>query len=1317
MKKRKGSLLQRMLAVLLAAVLVTGMVSNVAPASVLAQESGAQTVSGNDVELTEEETEPAGETNSEVQEPNAGTGKETPGTDAEEGGDMILKAQKTNGNAAQPVAGDITSDMTWADGSTVSDVTIKGGVSEQSPVVITVGGSVTVTGTITVSSGYVRFTGGGSLNWQSSNIDNAIVVQEGANTAFENVTLNGSNVNRFRRSALLFQGRVIFGNGTKVRNFASDTGSGAFAGYKGVIAVYGKGSLTITEGVTITGNCSTSGIITIYQSDTGGGESTASVTMSGGTIEGNFVNDSGLGVIWNWCGKLNISGGTVTAGGNEYAVHTQGNHGAYDATTVISGGTFTGNTLGAVCAGKDSTNNSRITIKGGTFTGATAATANYGEINIEGGSFKGSVYALQTLNAALNVAGGEFYGDAAAYEGNVTTTTEKVIVGTSKESAANWDKSTDLNTYKYVAIGELTEQPGDGGEHKHDGIVFTAWTETDHLPTDPGNYYLTDNVTLSGTWNVPSGETTLCLNGKTISASIEQSYRVITIAASSTLNLYDCQDAGNITKGRRGGVENSGTFHMYGGKISGNEITGVAGGGVSNTGSFYMYGGKISENIVTDETGGGVFNTSSGNFYMYGGEISENDANSVGGVFVHNGTFYMYGGKISGNNTYAGDNGISIRDGKFIVGGDAVISGNIRGGIENLNVCLKDGQTIELDSSIPLSGSANIGVTTETAPTEGNPVSITGHNKGDYSQYFHSDNPAYGIVNANDVVQLTVKTQSHTHNLTLTPAKSATCMEDGNTAYYSCNGCDKWFLDAAGTQEITDKDSVIIYKTGHSYDESAWGYRTAEGHAHNCRNCDAHDTVQSHTPGAAATESTPQTCTVCGYIIAPATGHTHNLTLTPAKFATCVEDGNTAYYTCDGCDKWFSDAAGTQEITDQDSVIISKTGHSYDESAWGYQTAEGHARKCRNCDAHDTVQSHTPGAAATESTPQTCTVCGYIIVPATGAEPGTGTVTPEVKPGVNAPATNISTPTEELKDMLLTEEEKQQVQNGTDIRIVLEVQDAGNTVSVSDRAAIAQALNGFTEGQYLNIDLYKLVGADRTDITETAKKIRIVIAVPDSLKNADSSKTRTFAVIRVHDGSAEVLADLDDSADTITIETDRFSTYAVAYKDNANGGAGDNDGNGDNGDNGGNDSGNTGDNGGDNGNSGDNSNSDNNNSDSGNSVNSNNSSNQNSIDSSDPKTAPAKDNEPKTGDAAPLELYATLAMIAGFAYLLLYFADRKRGMTEETKRELVSRLVGWARQGGKIRKCLALAAVFVLLVYYHSIGKKTSAQWQEIYGK
>lgn len=74
-------------------------------------------------------------------------------------------------------------------------------------------------------------------------------------------------------------------------------------------------------------------------------------------------------------------------------------------------------------------------------------------------------------------------------------------------------------------------------------------------------------------------------------------------------------------------------------------------------------------------------------------------------------------------------------------------------------------------------------------------------------------------------------------------------------------------------------------------------------------------------------------------------------------------------------------------------------------------------------------------------------------------------------------------------------------------------------------------------------------------------------------------------------------------------------------------------------------------------------------------------------------------------------------MIAGFTYLLLYFTDRERGMTEERKKELVSCLVAWAKQGGRSRKYLALVAIFVLLVYYHSIGKKTCTEWKAIYGE
>lgn len=679
----------------------------------------------------------------------------------------------------------------------------------------------------------------------------------------------------------------------------------------------------------------------------------------------------------------------------------------------------------------------------------------------------------------------------------------------------------------------------------------------------------------------------------------------------------------------------------------------------------------------------------------------------------------MYGGKISGNQASGDGGGVYVRSGAFVVGGSAVISGNTSNGTEN-NVYFLDGLTIELDSDNPLSGTAKIGVTTETAPTEGNPVNITGHNKGDYSSYFTSDNPAYEIVNANDVVQLAVKSQTHTHNLTLTLAKPATCTEDGNTAYYTCDGCDKWFLDAAGTQEITDKTSVVIAKKGHDYDETAWGYRAAEGHAHKCKNCDAHDTVQPHTPGATATESTPQTCTECGYIMNPAIGHTCDPRLVEKKEPACTTAGKAAYYHCEGCGKNYEDEAGTKTIADinawgniaalghdwgewkvtkpatatkpgekertckrcdeKETEIIPKTGGG-DKPGGGGQNDDGHGDDDGNQGGDNGGAGDSAGAGSGgDNNNDNGNGSG-----SSGGDQGSGTGTgqPKVKQekegniqkevrveGEDTLDAAVETPLSELADMVLTKEEKQKAANGTDIRIVLDVKDAFAIVNAADKALVESALNGslakgYTLGQYLDISLYKVIGSSRNIITETDGKITVRIDVPESLRNTDHTKTRIFAVIRVHGGKAELLSDLDNNEDTITIATDRFSTYAVVYKDTAD----------------------------------------------------KNSVVRISVEDGSKKSDGAKDNEPKTGDDTPLELCATLSMIAGFAYLLLYFADRDRGMTEETKKELVSRLVAWAKQGGRIRRYLALMAIFVLLVYYHSIGKKTCAEWKAIYGE
>ena len=53
----------------------------------------------------------------------------------------------------------------------------------------------------------------------------------------------------------------------------------------------------------------------------------------------------------------------------------------------------------------------------------------------------------------------------------------------------------------------------------------------------------------------------------------------------------------------------------------------------------------------------------------------------------------------------------------------------------------------------------------------------------------------------------------------------------------------------------------------------------------------------------------------------------HKLTKTAAKAATCTAAGNSEYYTCSECGKYFSDAAGKNEIA-KDSWVIKAKGHT-----------------------------------------------------------------------------------------------------------------------------------------------------------------------------------------------------------------------------------------------------------------------------------------------------------------------------------------------------------------------------------------------------
>ena len=55
----------------------------------------------------------------------------------------------------------------------------------------------------------------------------------------------------------------------------------------------------------------------------------------------------------------------------------------------------------------------------------------------------------------------------------------------------------------------------------------------------------------------------------------------------------------------------------------------------------------------------------------------------------------------------------------------------------------------------------------------------------------------------------------HTHTMTATAAKAATCTENGNIAYWYCSSCEKYFTDKDGNNVVSQADTVIKAK-GHT---------------------------------------------------------------------------------------------------------------------------------------------------------------------------------------------------------------------------------------------------------------------------------------------------------------------------------------------------------------------------------------------------------------------------------------------------------------------------------------------------------------------
>ena len=180
---------------------------------------------------------------------------------------------------------------------------------------------------------------------------------------------------------------------------------------------------------------------------------------------------------------------------------------------------------------------------------------------------------------------------------------------------------------------------------------------------------------------------------------------------------------------------------------------------------------------------------------------------------------------------------------------------------------------------------------------------------------------------------------------------------DGQLHRHVCPDC--------GHEEVLEH----VFSGQYAHDE--------QGHGLICDGCGFTQELQEHIPGPEATADASQDCTVCGRMLKAALNHLH----TYAEVWSADENGH--WYTCQYCENRSGQQFHSYESACDDTCdicgYIRVPPHDYSDVL--RSDATGHYYPCRGCGGQKDFGPHTPGPAASISTAQTCTACGYELAP------------------------------------------------------------------------------------------------------------------------------------------------------------------------------------------------------------------------------------------------------------------------------------------------------------------------------------------------
>ena len=441
--------------------------------------------------------------------------------------------------------------------------------------------------------------------------------------------------------------------------------------------------------------------------------------------------------------------------------------------------------------------------------------------------------------------------------------------------------------------------------------------------------------------------------------------------------------------------------------------------------------------------------------------------------------------------------------------------------------------------------------------------------------------------------------------------KKATCTEPG-TKERKCSRCDAVeteIIPATGHTEVEDAAIAATCTTAGKTAGSHCAVCNAVIKAQEEIPAAGHsfgewETVKSSTCNDKGSQK--RVCKVCGYTETKdvdANGHTWEKDYTVDKEPTCTTEGSKSIH-CKNCDevkdsavidalghdftgKWkvtkkatcTEDGTKTRKCSrcdETETEIIPATGHTEVEDAavaatctTAGKTAGSH---CSVCNAVIKAQEEIPAAGHSWSEwisdgkqeKSTCSVCGQKKYRNTDDGDDTGKIEKEAEVSPDSPfgGASLDTSKEDLiaAKGIFTPEEKAEVENGVNARIWVEISSTENLTEENRQKieALAKKLmwSDISNLTYFDAELFKSITKDgvstKSQISEPGAHIEISLRLPESLVSKDRFILRKYKVIRLHDGKVDSLdAEFDKETNTLKFVTDRFSTYAIAYTDNA----------------------------------------------------------------------------------------------------------------------------------------------------------------------